>query len=648
MRNKLLMKTLVVGALAASGASPVGAQALLPETVVTATRLSTPRAEVASSVTVITRADIEAKQQRTVVDVLAAVPGLQVVQSGGLGKQTSVFSRGSNSNHTLILIDGIEMSDSSTPNGAFNFAHLLTSDIERIEVVRGPQSTLFGSDAIGAVVNITTTLGSGPAQYLAEVEGGSFDTAGGALKASGSRGKLRYALGATYLDSDGESVNPARIRALQAGATEEDDGYTHKSFSMRLGYDLAEGVDVGLVVHHIRTRAETDQPIEDPDAYERTRQWFARADARFELFDGLVESIAAVSFTRHNRDSFNVPGIANTLQRSDGQGDKEKLELQNNYLGFDDHILTLGLESELDSLRNTQFSNFSGFTIQGSTGADARTNAAYVQDQFSLNERVFGTLGVRYDDHDTLGSKVTYRFAPVVAFPDRGLRLKGSIGTGFRAPALFQLFGNTRSSNGGTFTGDPNLRPEESTGWEIGFEQSLRSGNLIVGSTYFDQEIKNLLETRFTGNDSTVINLARADIFGFETFIAARLSPRWTLRLDHTFTRAENKATGNDLRRRPKQKLDLDVRHQATDRLSFVGALRFVGSGKDVSGNPLAASQEIHKGSHTVVDLSGSFDVNETTAVFGRIDNLLNRKFETADGLAGPSRGAFIGARMRF
>jgi len=118
MRNKLLMKTLVVGALAASGASPVGAQALLPETVVTATRLSTPRAEVASSVTVITRADIEAKQQRTVVDVLAAVPGLQVVQSGGLGKQTSVFSRGSNSNHTLILIDGIEMSDSSPPNGA--------------------------------------------------------------------------------------------------------------------------------------------------------------------------------------------------------------------------------------------------------------------------------------------------------------------------------------------------------------------------------------------------------------------------------------------------------------------------------------------------------------------------------------------------
>ncbi len=648
MKNTTTLKALTLSVLAASAATPVGAQSLLPETVVTATRLFTPRDEVASSVTVITRADIEAKQQDTLVDVLSSVPGLRVVQSGGLGKQTSVFSRGSNSNHTLILVDGIEISDSSTPNGAFNLAHLLTSDIERVEVVRGPQGTLFGSDAIGAVVNITTTLGAGPAQYLAQLEAGSFDTAGGALKATGSSGKLRYAFGTSYLDSDGESVSPARIRALQAGATEEDDGYTHKSFSMRLGYDLAAGIDIGLTVHHIRTRVETDQPIEDPDAYERTRQWFGRADARFDLFGGLVESNAAVSFTRHNRDSFNVPGIANTLQRTDGQGDKEKVEIQNNYLGLDDHILTLGLESELDTLRNTQFSNFSGFTIQGSTKADARTNAVFVQDQFSFNERVFGTLGVRYDEHDTLGSKVTYRFAPVVAFPDRGLRLKGSVGTGFRAPALFQLFGNTRSSNGGTFTGDPNLRPEESTGWEVGFEQSLRGGNLIVGSTYFDQEIKNLLETKFTGNDSTVINLKRADIFGFETFIAVRLSPRWTVRLDHTFTRAEDKSTGNDLRRRPKQKFDLDVRHQATDRLLLVGALRFVGSGKDVSGNPLASSQEIHKGSHTLVDFSASLDVNARTEVFGRVDNVLNRKFETADGLAGPSRGVFVGARVRF
>jgi outer membrane receptor for ferrienterochelin and colicin len=122
------------------------------------------------------------------------------------------------------------------------------------------------------------------------------------------------------------------------------------------------------------------------------------------------------------------------LQRSDGQGDKEKLELQNNYLGLDDHILTLGLESELDTLRNVQFSNFSGFTIQGSTKADARTNAIYVQDQFSLNEHVFGTLGVRFDEHDALGSKVTYRFAPVLALPDHGLRLKGRWVRGFARP----------------------------------------------------------------------------------------------------------------------------------------------------------------------------------------------------------------------
>ncbi|MDE0781202.1 MAG: TonB-dependent receptor [Alphaproteobacteria bacterium] len=652
MKNKLLMKALVLGVLTASAASPAGAQALLPETVVTATRLSTPREEIASSVTVITRADIEAKQQRTIVEVLAAVPGLQVVQSGGLGAQTSIFSRGSESSHTIILIDGIEVSDTSTPNGAFDFAHLLTSNIERVEVVRGPQSTLFGSDAIGAVINVTTTLGSGPAQYVAELEGGSFDTVSGSLRASGSKGKLRYAFGTSHVNSDGESLTPARYRETLAGAIEEDDGYKSNSGSMRLGYELAEGVDVGLVVHHIRTRNEQDVSFEDPDAYGRTRQWFARAEVQAELFGGLVESAVAYSFTRHDRDSFNVPdGLANSLQRFDGRGDKEKLEMQNNYLGLDSHILTLGLESELDSLRSATVSNFGGGDTTGSTKADARTNAVFIQDQFSFGERVFGTLGTRYDDHETAGSKLTYRFAPVVAFPGRGLRLKGSVGTGFRAPALDQLFGSSRGPAPffAAFDGNPNLRPERSFGWEVGFEKTLRGGDLIVGSTYFNQEIKNIMVTEgFPA--STVINKSRGDIYGLETFIAARVSTKWTVRLDHTFTRAELGNNGQDLLRRPKQKLSLDVRHQTTDRLSFAGTLRFNGAGRDVSRDPNAfgANCCVYKGSHTIVDLSGAFDVNETVAIFGRINNLLNRKFETADGFPGPSRGAFIGTSLKF
>lgn len=648
MEKKLTATAIALALLAASLPEPAQSQGVLPETVVTASRLPTPRERVASSVTVVTAEDIAAKQQRTLVEVLGDVPGLQVVQSGGLGKQTSVFSRGSNSNHTLIVIDGVEMSDTSTPNGAFNFAHLLTADIERIEVVRGPQSTLFGSDAIGAVISITTKLGTGPTQYLIQGEGGAFDTVNGTLQVAGSRGRLRYALGSSYLDSDGESVSPARIRALQAGATEEDDGYTQRSASVRLAYEASDSVNFGFALHHVRTRSETDQPIEDPDAYERTRQWFGRADATLDFFGGLMESIVGASVTRHTRDSFNVPGIANTLQRSDDLGAKTKYEIQNNFFVVEDHILTLGLETELDSLKNTQFSNFSGFTIVGTTDSDARTNAAYVQDQFAYGNRVFGTLGFRYDDHDTLGSKLTFRLAPVVAFPERGLRIKAAVGTGFRAPALFQLFGNTRSSNGGTFRGDPNLRAEESIGWEVGFEQSVMTGRVTVGSTYFDQEIKNLLETKFTGSNSTVINLARADIFGFESFISAGVTPNVSVRLDHTFTRAENKATGGDLRRRPKQKLSAEVRYHASDRLSVIGGMRFNGPGKDVSGNPLASSQEINKGSHTLVNVSANYDLNDGASLFGRINNLLNRKYETADGLAGSSRAVVVGARVRF
>jgi vitamin B12 transporter len=226
-------------------ASPIS----LPPIVVSATRLPTPASEVASSVTVITSQDIESKQQRTVPDLLRDVPGLNVAQTGGAGGVTSVFMRGTNSNHTKVLVDSIDASDPTA--GSFDFAHLLTSDIGRIEVLRGPQSGLYGSDAIGGVINIITKSGTGPGSFTGSLEGGSFGTFNQVGSASGSIDRVNYALNIAHSRTSDSPVTPLNL--LPPGRNRIDDSYDNQTYSTKLGADLTDNFDLGLVVRYVNT-----------------------------------------------------------------------------------------------------------------------------------------------------------------------------------------------------------------------------------------------------------------------------------------------------------------------------------------------------------------------------------------------------------
>jgi len=221
-------------------------------TVVSPTTVVTPTEQSASSVTVITADDIAAQQRLTVPDALAAVPGLNVVQSGGPGSQTSVFIRGTNSNHVKVLIDGIDMLDPSNPTGAFDFGHLLTGDVARIEILRGPQSGLYGSDAIGGVISITTKTGSGPPKLTLSTEGGSFGTTNERASLSGSQANFNYVFNVQHFQSASTPVTPSYD--LLPGEQRNNDFYDNWTYSTKLGTKLSDSLAVNVVGRYTESK----------------------------------------------------------------------------------------------------------------------------------------------------------------------------------------------------------------------------------------------------------------------------------------------------------------------------------------------------------------------------------------------------------
>jgi vitamin B12 transporter len=629
-------------ALAGDPKGPAGAAASKDEIVVTATRVATPLSRISSSVTVISADEIARRQLRTLPDVLDAVPGLRVVRQGGAGHQTSIFSRGTNSNHTLILIDGIEVSDPSNPSRTFETANFLASEIERVEVVRGSQGTLYGSEAIGSVINIITKRGTGAPEFFASVEGGAFDTVNSRAGVRGATARVDYNLAVEHFETNGETVTPAKFRK---GLPSDEDGYQNMTVSGRFGIQITDGLRASVVGRYVDTETELDEfQAEDPDSRSESEQFFVRAELAAEFFDGRWTSVAGAAYTEHDRTNVNPDDAVNPGNFRSGMsaGEMVKFDWQNDVRVIDGHVFTFGFENESERFDRFEHSNSGGFTSMADVSARARIRAFYFQDGFAYFDRLFGTAGVRVTDHDRFGTEVTYQFAPVYVHAETGTRLKASVSTGFRAPALSELFG--RSSFDGpfgpsVFVGNPDLDPEESIAWEIGLEQELWDNRIGLGATYFEVDIDDLITTNNTF--TSLINRNEANIHGVESFIRFQLLDNLSARADFTYTRSEDN-NGFDLLRRPKRKLDVDVNYQPLAGANLGVTVHYVDPTKDFVGFSVG---EI--GGHTVVNLTGSYEVNDTIVVHGRVDNLFNRQYLITDSFRATGVAAFVGMTLR-
>jgi vitamin B12 transporter len=596
--------------------------------VVTATRIPTPELQVASSITVVTAADIALKQEQTLPDVLKDAPGLSVVQTGGPGGQTSVFMRGTDSNHIKVLVDGIDVSDPSSSNAAFDFGQFLTADVDRIEILRGPQSGLYGSDAIGGVINIVTKSGDGPTHITAGLEGGSFETFNQNAGVSGSTGPFHFAANVEHLDAGATPVTPLDL--LKPGETRNDDAYDNLTASTRLDFDVTSNFDLGLVARytdtHLRFTGENENnfPIDFPDATQsqtNTSQYYLRGAGHLTLFDDRFEQTLGVAYS--NIASTNV---SPDLGTSVNAGDRAKVDWQGDIKLIAGETLVIGAEHERDE-------------ISRPIAAANSIDSGYAELQSNPFSGFNDTISVRYDANGRFGGATTYRFAPTYFVVATGTKLEASIGTGFKAPTLSELFQNFPPF----FFANPNLKPESSTGYDAGFEQFLLGGKVHFGATYFHNAIRDLIDSNATGD--SYANVGRAHTDGVESFIAYQPIQPLTLRLDYTYTDAQDDILHQELLLRPRNKWTFDGRWQATRKLSL--DLNVVSIGSYIDGNRDFSIPRLLAPGFTTADIAANYALSDKFTLYGRVANATDTHYEDPVGFLRPSVGAYVGVKAR-
>lgn len=605
------------------------------DTSVAATGTGTPVEKVASSVTVVTAAEIAARQYRTVPDILKTVPGVQVVQGGGPGARAAIFIRGTESDHSKVYIDGIDVSDPAGGGRTFDFGQLLTNDIERIEVLRGPQSGLYGADALGGVIVIYTKKGEGPPKFSAMAEGGSFGTFNQAAGVSGDHNGFNYAFNIGHYRADAIPVTPAEI--LLPGTRRFDNAYDNWTASTKLGYDISPDLTVNGVVRYTKSDLDFTSDAFDlgtftsrPESFQQRQsneQLFTRGEIVWRNFGGAATSFFGINYSDSGVDIKN-PVVPASSTASDG--DRIKYDWRS--------VITLapGLTTVVGAdYQNETLDSAAIFAEESNTGV-------YLQIEAEPVHNLFIAGNIRYDDNESFGGVTTWRVAPSYVIDATGTTLKASYGKGFKAPSLIDRFVDFPAF---AFFANRNLTPEENIGYDAGFEQALLDGKFRFGATYFHNDITDLIEfvsdpLTFT---STVINIGAAETEGVEVFASADVTDNIRVRADYTFTDAINAVTGAELARRPRHKIGVSAGWTPIEPLLLTASVLYVGETSDfdrVTFVPVTLP------SYTVVNIAADYRVSETMSLFGRIDNLFNQEYEVPDGFEATGIGAFAGVRF--
>jgi len=607
------------------------------EIVVTATKLETTKEKVGSSISVISRKEIEERKEPYVLDLLRTVPGLDVVNTGTRGGNVAIFIRGAKSEQTLVLLDGIKIGDPISIGRAADLSTMMTQNIERIEILRGPQSTLYGSDAIGGVINIITQRGKKGLRGLVGFEMGSYGTWSPKLGVSGASETVDYSLNVSKFSTDGFSSASKKL-----GNT-EDDGFDNTTLSGRVGWLMADTVEWDFIARLSDSKTDIDNYGgafgDDPNNRFKKKQTFLRTQATFSTFDDLWEQRWGVSYSEHDRETDNPIDIDHPIDLDNSKYDSSliKFDWQNNFYLHQTNTLTIGLETEEEKGKSYYFSDglFGPFeTIQDER--KIRTNGYYIQDQIQLADTFFLTLGGRVDDHETFGLYDTYRVASSYLFEESHTRLHGSFGTGFKAPSLFQLYSSF---------GDENLEPEESEGWDFGIEQALWDNKIVVGVTYFDNDYETLIDYDFGAGG--YINIDGAESQGVEFSGLYQVNDRVRLSSSYTYTDSEDKTTGEELVRRPKHKANFNVNYAYSEAGNLNLAAVYTGERdfKDFSGPPGTLKET---GGHTIFNVAISHEVADGIEIFGRVDNILNKDYEEVLGYTSSGIGGYVGFNIAF
>ena len=602
-------------ALVAS-AQTSAAPAELEPYAISATRSRAAVTTLGTAVDVLSAADLARQQRSSLRDALGLIPGAPVLSSGASGAVSSLFLRGANSNQTLFLVDGIRFND---PNADYFVAlgGLCLGGCDNLEVAHGPQSTLYGGEAVGGVVALTAQRGGGPRRGAVSFEAGSFGTVQGALAVQGGDAKSAYTFSAAGGHTDNDRAN---------------NDFDSASYVLRVDRKISDVIAVGATWRGFNgiygsPGAAIGWGANDPDNEERESNQLATVFADFTHSPAL-RSRATVGgqYRRYVSESPDSFGTTTTVIKNR----RAVLDWQTTWTANERHRVTGGFTAEANDTRNTGFGNID---------ESQSLYAFFVQEEFTPVENVFLTAGLRSDDFDTFGRATTGRATAAWLTANKALKLRASYGTGFRSPSFLDLYGRSAY-----YVGNPNLKAEKARGWDAGADYYLVDGRGTLSVTWFEQRYDNLIVYDFAVFPSTVANVEKARSRGVELAAKVRLPGAIEARVAYTYLEAENDTQGTRLLRRPRNSGSLDLwRDFGTWNIG--ATLTAVAGREDVDAVTYGT---IDGEDYAVVRVYAAWSLTKQLTLKARVENALDERYEQVHGYPQPSAGAFAGVEWKF
>jgi vitamin B12 transporter len=582
----------------------------LDPVVTTATRLPEPLTTVGTAMTVITASDVERQQLTTLADAIGGAAGAPEFATGQAGAATSLFLRGANSDQTLFLVDGIRVNDGNTDYTAFVGGARL-GPFDSVEIAHGPQGTLYGSDAVGGVVALSSQKGVGPASGSISAEAGSFGTVDGAASIQGGPGKWAYAVSA----SGGDTENERQNNRFESG-----------NLAVRLDRSIAPDFSVGVTVRGFASQYgdPSDEYTNDLFDHERESNWLGTLFA-----DGRLSE----NFTTHltlggQEQKYTAVTESGTTVVTNERG---TVDWQLTGRMTADNTLTAGLTDEGEMTRNPGF---------GSIDNHQSFFAVFAQDEWTPVKDVHLVGGVRHDDFDTFGSATTGRVTLAALSADHVVKLRASLGTGFDAPSFLDLYGQSPY-----YVGNPKLAPEKSRGWDAGIDFYIPDNQGTLSLTWFETDFSNLIEDNFNIYPATAENVGSARTEGLEVAAKTVVAGSVQARLAFTSLGAEDLADGTALLRRPRDSASADLWQDLGAGWSLGAGGSFVGRRADIDALTYATVEDP---SYTVVRVYAAWRASPHLTLKVRVENLLDRNYEPVNGYPQTGTGVYGGAEWRF
>jgi len=609
--------------------------------VVTALRSPVEQSAVSATVTVIDEAAIRAQQPIAITDLLVRTPGISLTRNGGFGTATALRIRGADSSQTVMVIDGVRISDPSATGGGYSFSNLLVDDIERVEILRGPQSILWGSDAIGGVVNVLTRRAEKPLEGSMAVEAGTHSTVNAQAGIGGTGALIDWRVAGSTFTTDGIS---ARSNGTEA------DGYRRVSASGTATFKLAPNLSVDLRGYWADARNDFDGFSGDSAAYGLTKEWTGYAGVNLALFDGRLTNRLAVLQTETDRQNYDPARSIRPLN-FDAHGRVRRFEYQGTLKVAQSVSAVFGAEREEQRMTSASpGDNAVGYTL---VPQRADTNSVYGEVRITPITGLTLNGGVRHDDQSRFGGN-TVLTGGAVYTPNAGRTvLRASYDEGFKAPSLYQLF---------SLYGSGALQPEQAKGWSVGAEQAIGEA-FHATATWFERDTDNLIDFAFCPTTGTVpaacyipgttttrfgyyANIRKAHAKGLELAGQAKVGVLFAS-ANYSWIAAEDRSPGSidlgrQLARVPRHLANVEGGIDLAQGLRASVAARYSGKTFDRAGSATVLP------AYWLVDLRAAWRLAEGLTFTGRIENVANTRYETASGYGALGRTIYLGLRSRF